>query len=241
MNKTLLEVNNISLSYNHTKNSLLKELSFSLSQGEVLSIIGKNGTGKSSLLKVITGIETKYSGKIITHTKRISYVPQKLELEKSFPLLVSEFFDIFNKYISQKAMNTVYKIFDIPALLNKNIHTLSGGEFQKVLIANAMLSEPELLILDEPTTGIDVIGEENFYKIIAETKKRFPKLAIILVSHNLRLVYKNSSRVICLHENNFCCHGTPAELAENPDIQSIFGEYLSPYEHHPHSHHHHTH
>ena len=103
------------------------------------------------------------------------------------------------------------------------------------------MHEPELMLLDEPTNGIDVVGEEQFYKNISDVKLLFPKLAIILVSHNLHLVYKNSDKVICLHENNFCCHGTPLELQENPDVQKIFGEHISPYVHSPHSHKEHTH
>lgn len=234
MNNILLEVKNISLSYDKKKNSLLKELSFSLFQWEVLSIIGRNGTGKSSLLKIISWIEIRYTGEIIRHTKKISYIPQKLEIEKNFPLTVKEFLYIFNDTLPTESLQRIKKLFNVEQFFKKNMSELSGGEFQKVLICNALLSEPELLILDEPTTWIDVVSEEQFYEIINETKKLFPKLAIILVSHNLHLVYKNSNNVICLHENNFCCHGTPAEVSKNPDITSIFGKYLSPYEHNPH-------
>jgi zinc transport system ATP-binding protein len=113
---------------------------------------------------------------------------------------------------------------------------LSGGELQKVLIVSALLSHPDLILLDEPTAWIDIIGEEIFYKLIKEVKDFFPHLAIILVSHNIHLVYKNSHKVICLHENNFCCHGTPLEVGNNPTIKKIFWEYVLPYEHHPHSH-----
>lgn len=203
-------------------------------QGEILSIIGKNGTGKSSLLKVIAGIEKKFSWKLTVYTKNISYVPQKLQLEKSFPLSVQEFYTIFNDTFSLERLEELLSLFDIQKLLLRNIHELSGWEFQKVLISNALLREPELLLLDEPTSGIDVIGEEQFYENIAQIKETFPKLSIILVSHNLHLVYKNSSRVICLHENNFCCHGTPKQLQENTDIQKIFGDHVRPYQHHPH-------
>ena len=241
MNNTLLKLNKIFLSFDTSKDSLLKDLSFSVSEGEVLSIIGKNGTGKSSILKIIAGIETRYSWEMIKYTKKISYVPQKLELEKGFPVTVREFLYIFNDGIKNESLLRVKKLFDKEKFFKKNMADLSGGEFQKVLITNALLSEPELLILDEPTTWIDILGEEQFYEIINETKKLFPKLAIILVSHNLHLVYKHSSHVICLHENNFCCHGTPAEVSQNPDIHNIFGKYLSPYEHNPHAEHHHIH
>ena len=241
MSKKLLEIQNISLSYDKWKTFILKDISFSVSEWEILSIIWKNGTGKSSLLKTIAWIETSHTWKIIKHTGKISYVPQKLDLETSFPVLVQEFFGIFNSNIAPEKITEYLKLFDIEKLRNRNIHNLSGWEFQKVLILNALLSEPDILLLDEPTSWIDVIWEELFYKNITEIKKSFPKLAIILVSHNLSLVYKNSSRVICLHENNFCCHGTPQELSKNSDIQNIFWEYLRPYEHQPHSAHDHNH
>jgi len=241
MSKTLLDIQNISITYDNSKSFILKDISFYLSEWEVLSIIGKNGTGKSSLLKAIAGIQKIHSGSITKNTEKISYIPQKLQLDTTFPLLVNEFFHIYNSGISEDTIKKYLKLFDIEKLKSRNIHDLSGWEFQKVLILNSLLSGPDILLLDEPTSWIDVIWEELFYKNITEIKKTFPKLAIVLVSHNLSLVYKNASRVICLHENNFCCHGTPQELSKNSDIQNIFWEYLRPYQHQPHAHHHHTH
>jgi len=241
MSKKLLEINNISISYNNKKSFVLKDISFSLQEGEILSVIGKNGTGKSSLLKAIAGIQKVYSGSIVKNTSNISYVPQKLELDTTFPLLVEEFFSIFHTSLPKNLISEYLLLFNVTELQKRNIHSLSWWEFQKILIINALLKKPDILLLDEPTSWIDVIGEELFYKNITEIKKTFPKLAIMLVSHNLSLVYKNSSRVICLHENNFCCHGTPQELSKNSDIQNIFWEYLRPYEHQPHAVHHHTH
>ena len=241
MSKLLLDIQNISISYDNSKSFILRDISFSLWEWEILSIIGKNGTGKSSLLKAISGIQKIQSGSIIKNTHKISYIPQKLELDKTFPLLVNEFFHIYNSGISSNTISKYLKLFDIEKLKIRNIHDLSGWEFQKVLILNSLLSEPDILLLDEPTSWIDVIWEELFYKNITEIKKTFPKLSIVLVSHNLSLVYKNASRVICLHENNFCCHGTPQELSKNSDIKNIFWEYLRPYEHQPHALHHHTH
>ena len=241
MNNTILNISNLHLTYNSGKSYILKDISFSLSQWEVLSVIWKNGTGKSSLLKAIAGIQPIASGTIEKKTKKIAYVPQKLHMESSFPLKIEEFFKIFNPQVSKEDIHTSLELFDVKKLLGRNIHSLSGWEFQKILIINALLSKPELLLLDEPTSGIDIIWEEQFYKNIALIKEIYPKIAIILVSHNLHLVYKNSSRVICLHENNLCCHGTPSEVLENKDINETFWNYLRPYHHSPHSHHHHTH
>lgn len=241
MNKTILDISNLHLTYNSGKSYILKDISFSLSQWEVLSVIWKNGTGKSSLLKAIAWIQAIASWKIEKHTKKISYVPQKIHMEESFPVKVEEFFKIFNTGVSKNSIIEALKLFDVLKLSGRNIHSLSGWEFQKILIINALLSQPELLLLDEPTSGIDMIGEEQFYKNIALIKEKYPKIAIILVSHNLHLVYKNSTRVICLHENNLCCHGSPSEILENEDINTVFGSYLSPYHHSPHNQHHHTH
>lgn len=241
MNNTILDISNLHLTYNSGKSYILKDISFSLAQWEVLSVIWKNGTGKSSLLKAIAWIQSIASWEIKKHTNKISYVPQKIHMESSFPLKVEEFFNIFNKSISKKDISESLELFDSLKLLGRNIHSLSGWEFQKVLIVNALLSKPELLLLDEPTSWIDVIWEEQFYKNIALVKQVYPKIAIILVSHNLHLVYKNSSRVICLHDNNLCCHGSPSEVLENEDINSTFWNYLRPYHHSPHSSHHHTH
>ena len=240
MSNTLLEVSKLHISYDAGKSFILKDISFSLQEWEILSIIGKNGTWKSSLLKAIAGVENIFSGNIHKNTQKLSYIPQKIYLEKSFPLKVWEFFHIFNDNFSEDELETLIQSFQIERLSHRNIHTLSGWEFQKILIINSLLSNPELLLMDEPTAGIDIIWEEQFYKNIADIRKMFPKIAIILVSHNLNLVYKNSSRVICLHDNNLCCHGSPAEILKNEDVNKVFGKYLRPYEHSPHSHKHHT-
>ncbi|PID87385.1 hypothetical protein CSB07_01700 [Candidatus Gracilibacteria bacterium] len=237
---TILELKEIGISFDRGKSFIIKDLSFCLTKGEVLSIIGMNGTGKSTLLKAIAGINNIYSGKIIKKYKKVSYVPQKIYIDKTFPITVSEFIKVYNENITPKDLMKYLKIFGMEKKKDKSIVNLSGGEFQKVLIISALISKPELVLLDEPTSGIDIIGEEDFYKIISQIRKKFPELSIILVSHNLNLVYKNSDNIICLHKNNFCCHGTPAKLGENEEIRQIFGDFLAPYKHNPHKKHSHN-
>ncbi|NDK08586.1 ATP-binding cassette domain-containing protein [Candidatus Gracilibacteria bacterium] len=236
MNNEILRLENVSLSYDNGKTYVLKDISFGLLSGEILSIIGVNGTGKTSLLKVIAGILSPSQGKLLKKYKKLSYVPQKINLDDSFPILVEEYIEIYNEKIGLKKIKDILHKFNSEYLLGKKINKLSGGELQKVLIVTALLSKPDLMLLDEPTAGIDIIGEEIFYKLIKEVKEYFPELSIVLVSHNIHLVYKNSQKVICLHENNFCCHGTPAEIGNNPTIKNIFGEYILPYRHNPHPH-----
>lgn len=233
--KEILKLENIYLSYDNKKTYVLKDISFSVFSWEILSIIWINGSWKSSLLKIIAWIQKQNSGKIIKNYKNLSYVPQKISLDKSLPILVSEFIKIYNNSTSKKEIISYLEKFDARNLINKKVWDLSWWELQKVLIVSALLGNPEIILLDEPTAWIDMIWEEVFYEIIKEVKELFPKLSIIIVSHNIKLVYKNSDKVICLHENNFCCHWTPIEVSSNKITESIFGKYTLPYKHNPHS------
>lgn len=236
MNKEILKLENIHLSYDNKKTYVLNDISFSVFSWEILSIIWVNWSGKSSLLKIIAGIIKPLSWKIHKSYTNLSYVPQKINLDSSFPILVKEFIQIYNEKVSLNDIMKLLEKFHAQGLLHKKITTLSWGELQKVLIVSSLLSNPDLLLLDEPTAGIDIIWEEIFYEIIKEIKRHFPNISIILVSHNIKLVYKNSDKVICLHENNFCCHGTPIDVWNNPITKSIFWEYTLPYKHNPHTH-----
>lgn len=233
-NNYLLELKNVSLSFDKWKTYVLKDISFWVKSWEVVSIIWMNWTWKSSLLKIISWIYKKTFWEIIKNYKNISYVPQKLSIDKTFPIKVYEFIKIYNPWTKDEKIKEYLEKFSSLKLFDKNISKLSWGEFQKILIISSLLSNPDLMLMDEPTAGIDLSWEEKFYEIIAETKKLFPNISIILVSHNISLVYKNSDKVICLHENNFCCHWTPHELQNNIEIENIFGKYMLPYEHHPH-------
>ena len=232
--KEILKIENIFLSFDNKKTYVLKDISFWVLSWEVLSIISVNWSGKSTLLKVIAWIQKIDSWKIIKNYKKLSYVPQKISLDKTFPIKVSEFIKINNEKINDEKILFYLDKFNSSYLFDKNISSLSGWEFQKILIISALLNEPDMILLDEPTAWIDIIWEEIFYELIKEVKSIFPKIAIILVSHNIKLVYKNSDKVICLHENNFCCHGTPSIVSQNKITESIFGKYTLPYKHNPH-------
>jgi len=237
MSKTLLSLDNISVSFDRNKTYVLRNISFSLPKGSIMSIIWMNGTGKSTLLKIIAWIEKQTSGEITRNYKRLWYVPQKIDVDMTFPLTVKEFINIYNPKVSTKKIKKMLEKFDSKDIFDKKITLLSGGQFQKMLIISALIWEPEILLLDEPTAWIDAIWEEVFYQNISEIKEMFPELSIILVSHNLHLVYKNSDTIICLHNDNFCCHGTPLEVWNNKDVKEIWWDLVAPYKHDPHSKH----
>ena len=234
-NKEILKLENINITYDKWKTYVLKDISFSVHSWEILSIIWVNWAWKSSLLKIIAWIQKQSLWKVIKKYKKLSYVPQKIDLDKSFPILVSEFISIYNPKAKKEDIISLLSEFEAEKLYDKKIWDLSWWELQKVLIVSALISSPDLILLDEPTAWIDIIWEEIFYKIIKNIQEKFKNISIILVSHNINLVYKNSDKVICLHENNFCCHGTPLEVSANKIAENIFGKYTLPYKHNPHN------
>lgn len=231
MNNHILKLENISKKFNN--NYILKDIGFSLKKWEILSIIWRNGSWKSTLLKIIAWIYKKDSWNIHKNYKQLSYVPQKLELDTTVPIKVKEFIKIYNKSVSYDLIFSYLEKFNAWDLFEKHMFNLSWWEFQKVLIVSSIISNPDIVLFDEPTSWIDVIGEELFYKNIYNIKKEFPNISIILVSHNIKLVYKNSDYVVCLDNNNFCCHWKPSDMSK--DMKNIFWDFLAPYEHKPHS------
>lgn len=237
MKEKILEIKNLCLSYENWKKVILKDFNFSVFKWEIISIIGKNGAWKSSLLKAILGSKKADSWEIKKFIEKINYVPQKLELDKTFPLNCEDFIKIYNEKIEKKDLENFFEIFGVKNFEKRDINSLSGWEFQKILIINSLISKPDLVLFDEVTAWIDISAEEIFYKNIYEIKKIFPEISIILVSHNLNLVYKNSDRIICLHEWGFCCHGKPEEISKNSEIEKNFWNIFWEYKHNPHEKH----
>lgn len=226
----ILEVKNLVVEFSKGA-KVLNNVSFEIERGSIVSLIGLNGTGKTTLLKAIVGMIKPSSGEIIKHTERIFYVPQKSDLNTSFPLTVREFCELFG----EKGYRVYLEQTGVGGFLKRKIGSLSGGEYQRVLIAVALSRKPDLLLLDEITAGIDVAGEESFYELVLEISKKYG-IAIVLVSHNIHLVIKNADKVLCL-AGHICCTGRPSEMKENKVFQSIFGKYLQPYIHrHDHVH-----
>lgn len=231
----LLSVKDISFVHNDQR--LLFDVSVDVLRHEILTIIGPNGAGKTTLLRMMLGLLKPTSGVVLRAPNvRIGYMPQRLEIERSLPLLVRTFLSLQKPKMS---FERALKLTDTAHLWDRSLHVLSGGEFQRVLLARAILSNPSLLILDEPLQGVDVAGQSSLYQLIYDLRKTL-ECAIVLVSHDLHFVHAASDRVICLN-GHVCCVGHPQEVKNNPQYHTLFGEslplVLAPYTHaHDHAH-----
>ena len=230
------KINNISVKFGN--DVILKNVSIHIHCGELTVIIGRNGAGKSTLLKAILG-EVEHKGNIIftdekdnlTKKIKIGYVPQKLNIENHMPTTVFDMFASCISYIPvfMKKAKKIYKeikehlkIFGVDRLIDKSIGDLSGGELQRVLIAMATKPIPNLLILDEPVSGIDKNGIRDFYQILNRLKAEYD-MSIILVSHDLELANQYADRVILL-DKEVIKEGTPQEVFESLEFKNRFGE-----------------
>jgi zinc transport system ATP-binding protein len=225
--------------------TVLDHVGFSIDAGEIITIVGPNGSGKSTLLRCILGAVPATSGKITRQPGlRIGYVPQKLHIDPTLPITVRRFLDLPRRMPDAVAA-AVLDQAGCAALGDRQMTDLSGGQFQRVLLARALLNAPDLLILDEATQGLDQPGSAAFYRRIEQVRDE-TGCAILMVSHELHVVMAASDRVICLN-GHICCDGHPEHVASAPEYRALFGTgtqgALALYRHdHAHSHDHdHTH
>jgi len=200
---------------------ILTSVSMELMPGSILTLIGPNGAGKSTLVKILLGIEQPDSGTI----KRkdgltVGYMPQRISIDESMPMSVSRFLAIPNRISRDEAINAL-SLTGVVHLIDHQIHRLSGGEFQRVLLARALVLKPELLVLDEPVQGVDFTGEIELYELIHKVRNQLG-CAIIMVSHDLHIVMANTDEVICLN-HHVCCSGTPETVKGHPEFLELFG------------------
>ena len=225
----ILKVTNLNVRLENEE--IIKDLSFEVKRGDVLTVLGPNGAGKTVLLKALLGV-LPYKGEIKWEKGvKIGYVPQRLPFIKETPMNIEEFFEL--KEASKKEIKeTLNSVGFEENFLNKNIGELSSGQFQRILIAWALVGNPDVLLFDEPTTGIDIGGEETIYGLLVELKEE-RNLTILLVTHDLSVVYKFSNYVICL---NRCpiCQGSPKEVLIPETLRKLYGEEVKFYEHHKH-------
>ncbi|MCF8494162.1 MAG: metal ABC transporter ATP-binding protein [Rickettsiaceae bacterium] len=217
----LVEFKSLSKKFgNHT---VVEEISFKLNKGEITTLIGQNGVGKTTLAKIILGLESYDSGElIIAKDLRIGYVPQSLDLSFAIPMTVKGLLEILShhKTISEDFALSYFVDFD--EIKNKDISEISGGQLQKILLAGTIISKPDLIILDEPTQYLDVVSQQEFYKMLAELKNKFG-ITIFMISHDLFTVMKNSDQVICLN-GHVCCSGKPTDIDSNSAFKNALSE-----------------
>ena len=234
--KTLVKLENASVEKN--KKILVKNISFEVKQGEIVTLIGPNGSGKTTTAKMALGINENFEGNVQRYTSQIGYVPQKVVIDWTLPIRVNDFMQLTSK-INPEEINEALDFTGVDHLKNKNLNELSGGEFQRILIARAIAKKPELLVLDEPAQGVDFKGEISLYELIRSISKK-TNCGILLISHDLHVVMSATDYVVCLN-GHICCSGTPKKVANSDQYRELFGDrastMLSIYEHnHDHSH-----
>lgn len=224
---------------------VLQDIDIAIQANEIVTILGPNGSGKSTLLRALLGIIPLSSGRVTRAPNvRIGYVPQRLAMDRSMPMTVRRFLSLPKRVSDADAAKALEKV-GMSGSAQQQMTDLSGGQFQRVLLARALLCSPQILMLDEPTQGLDQPGEAAFYRLIDEVRLD-SGAAVLMVSHDLHVVMAASDRVICLNRH-ICCEGTPRVVSNAPEYRALFGlgtqGALALYQHmHDHSHdHHHDH
>jgi len=235
-NKTLVQLNNAGFQQNGKW--LVEGVSLKVEKGKIVTLIGPNGSGKSTTAKIALGIYKNIEGNVEKYTNKIGYVPQKISIDWTLPLRVYDFM-LLTENIDEEVIDEALNLTGVIHLKNKNLGNLSGGEFQRVLIARAISKKPELLVLDEPVQGVDYTGEIALYELIKKISDTL-NCGILLISHDLHTVMTATDHVVCLN-GHVCCSGTPMDVAKNNEYKTLFGEkasqILSVYEHkHDHVH-----
>jgi len=233
----LIEAKNLTVSFG--REDVLQQVDFSLNAGEIVTIVGPNGSGKSTLLRALVGAQKHTSGQVWRKPElRIGYVPQRLHLDRSLPITVQRFLNLPRRLSAEKLEQTTART-GISALTHQQMSELSGGQLQRVLLARSLLDEPEVLVLDEATQGLDQPGSADFYQQVGQVRDEF-NCAVLMVSHELHVVMSATDRVICLNRH-ICCQGAPDVVSSRPEYRALFGTgtggALALYRHeHDHSH-----
>lgn len=218
---------------------ILDNITLTVEQGEVVTLIGPNGSGKTSLLRILLALEQADAGQVERRPGlTVGYVPQRLTVEPTLPMTVLRFLGLPHR-VSRTAAHEALEETGVAHLERAQVHALSGGEFQRVLLARALLRRPDILVLDEPAQGIDFSGQLDLYQLIDRIRRR-RGCSVLLVSHDLHLVMAATDRVICLNRH-VCCSGEPEAVSRHPEYLALFGpraaQALAIYHHH-HDHHH---
>ena len=209
------------LTVRHGGQTVLAGVDFAIAKGEIVTVVGPNGSGKSTLLKALIGLEKAAEGQVTRAPGlRVGYVPQRLHLDPRLPMTVRRFLSLPARASDADAAAALTRV-GVPGLEARAMSALSGGQFQRVLLARALLARPEILILDEPTQGLDQPGVAAFYRLIEEVRGE-TGVAVLMVSHDLHVVMSATDRVVCLN-GHVCCEGTPRVVSAAPEYRALFG------------------
>lgn len=231
-NELLLRAQNIS--YTQGRRLILDRVSFELRRAQITTIIGPNGAGKSTLTNIVNGLIQNYSGVIERDPQlRIGYLPQKVYVNTLMPLSVDRLLRLTRR-CGDTEIEQALAQSEVDYLRWRQVHSLSEGELKRVLLARTTLGKPDLIVLDEPTAGVDVSGEIRMYELIGELRDRL-QCAVLLVSHDLHLVMSQTDQVLCLNQH-LCCSGLPESVSRHPEYLALFGrqaaESIAVYAHH---------
>lgn len=230
-NNILLAAENLSLRLQGK--TILSDVNLSLCESEIVTLIGPNGAGKTSLIRILLGLSEATEGRVSRRDDlRIGYVPQRTSINPVLPLRVLDFLQLGAHYNNDEIDQVLHEV-GVSHILDSAIQEISGGELQRVLLARALLKKPNVLVLDEPAQGVDIIGQQALYKMIAAIRDHHG-CGILMVSHDLHLVMAATDQVVCLN-THVCCTGHPDHISEHPEYLKLFGDALdgmAVYSHH---------
>ena len=214
----LVELDGVDVAFG--RRAALSNVSLAVAPGEIVTVIGPNGAGKTTLLRVVLGLQRPAAGRVRRRPGlRAGYLPQRLAIDETLPLSVRRFLALVPQ--ARKAPAAALAEVGAGHALDLPVQTLSGGEQQRVLLARALLREPELLVLDEPAQGVDIAGQAELFHLIRRIRDE-RRCGVLLVSHDLHLVMAATDRVICLN-HHVCCSGHPEAVTRDPAYRALFG------------------
>lgn len=222
MNSFLLKAEHIGLSINQRQ--ILHDINLSINAGEIVTLIGPNGSGKTSLVKVLLGLIQSDEGRLQKKEKLVTgYMPQKLHIDGVLPMSVKRFLKMGTK-ASEAEIQKMSNALGIENLFAQAVQSVSGGEFQRVLLTRALLRKPDLLVLDEPAQGVDINGQQQLYQLISKIRDDYG-CGVLMISHDLHLVMEATDQVLCLN-THICCSGHPEAVSQHPEYLRLFGSSL---------------
>lgn len=201
----MIEIKDLYFSYTHKPPYLLNNINLTVGKGDYISVLGDNGSGKSTLIRLVLGFLTPSKGAVVNIFGRVGYMPQRLEsLNTQFPITVYEVLDTYRRVMKIKDKGCIERYLDMVKMRDFKgslIGNLSGGQAQRVFIARALLGDPDLLVLDEPSSGVDATSQGEIYSVIRRVNRE-KGIAVISVEHNLKAACENSTLIYHLHESH---------------------------------------